>query len=88
MIETVSLPWWNLDNLWAATGAHRLNPQWSSHCRGKEGMNSSLMLRRFFCFNAPASASASASASVSAASSSSKKKPLVFLGSPQVLITH
>ncbi|XP_058009304.1 uncharacterized protein LOC110647056 isoform X3 [Hevea brasiliensis] len=42
-------------------------------------MNSSLMLRRFFCFNAPASASA--------ASTSSKKKPLVFLGSPQVSTT-
>lgn len=39
-------------------------------------MNSSLMLRRFFCFNA---------GTVTAASASCKKKSLVFLGSPQVL---
>ncbi|KDP22660.1 hypothetical protein JCGZ_02502 [Jatropha curcas] len=41
-------------------------------------MNSSLMLRRFFCFNATPSA---------VASSSPKKKSLVFLGSPQVSTT-
>ncbi|CAK7344107.1 unnamed protein product [Dovyalis caffra] len=41
-------------------------------------MNSSLMFRRFFCFN---------SAAAAAASTSSKKKPLVFLGSPQVAAT-
>ena len=39
-------------------------------------MNSSLMLRRFCCFN---------TATSSSLSSCSKKKPLVFLGSPQVL---
>ncbi|KAL5743403.1 hypothetical protein ACOSP7_026256 [Xanthoceras sorbifolium] len=37
-------------------------------------MNSSMMLRRFFCFNATTA-------------SASKKKPLVFLGSPQVSAT-
>ncbi|GKV16674.1 hypothetical protein SLEP1_g27286 [Rubroshorea leprosula] len=41
-------------------------------------MNSSMMLRRLFCFNA---ASTPAASSVS----TSKKKPLVFLGSPQLL---
>lgn len=45
------------------------------------GMNSSLMLRRFFCFNSTTTAVAAAS------STSSKKKPLVFLGSPQVAAT-
>ena len=40
-------------------------------------MNSSLMLRRFCCFNT--------SSSSSSLNSCSKKKPLVFLGSPQVL---
>nr|AKF43279.1 protein pigment defective 194 [Hypseocharis bilobata] len=40
--------------------------------------SSSLTLRRFFCFNVSASASAS---------TSSKKKPVVFLGSPQVSAT-
>lgn len=44
-------------------------------------MNSSLMLRRFFCFNSTTTAVAAAS------STSSKKKPLVFLGSPQVAAT-
>ena len=39
-------------------------------------MNSSLMLRRFCCFNTSSSSSLN---------SCSKKKPLVFLGSPQVL---
>ncbi|XP_048230588.1 methionyl-tRNA formyltransferase isoform X2 [Ricinus communis] len=43
--------------------------------------SSSLMLRRFRCFN-----SASVAA-VPCASSTSKKKPLVFLGSPQVSTT-
>ncbi|OMO73409.1 hypothetical protein COLO4_27119 [Corchorus olitorius] len=46
-------------------------------------MNSSLMLRRFFCFNV-ASSSSSITASSSAASN---KKSLVFLGSPQVSAT-
>ena len=41
-------------------------------------MNSSLMLRRFCCFNTSSSSSSSLN-------SCSKKKPLVFLGSPQVL---
>ncbi|KAG6742047.1 hypothetical protein POTOM_055331 [Populus tomentosa] len=45
-------------------------------------MNSSLMLRRFFCFNSTTTAAAAA-----ASSTSSKKKPLVFLGSPQVAAT-
>lgn len=44
-------------------------------------MNSSLMLRRFFCFNSTRTAVTAAS------STSSKKKPLVFLGSPQVAAT-
>lgn len=44
-------------------------------------MNSSLMLRRFLCFNSTTTAVAAAS------STSSKKKPLVFLGSPQVAAT-
>ncbi|KAB5516676.1 hypothetical protein DKX38_027324 [Salix brachista] len=44
-------------------------------------MNSSLMLRRFFCFNSTTTAVAATS------STSSKKKPLVFLGSPQVSAT-
>uniref|UniRef100_A0A6M2EBW3 Methionyl-tRNA formyltransferase, mitochondrial n=1 Tax=Populus davidiana TaxID=266767 RepID=A0A6M2EBW3_9ROSI len=44
-------------------------------------MNSSLMLRRFFCFNSTTTAVAAAS------STSSKKKPLVFLGSPHVAAT-
>ncbi|XP_034927117.1 uncharacterized protein [Populus alba] len=44
-------------------------------------MNSSLMLRRFFCFNSTTTAVAAAS------STSSKKKHLVFLGSPQVAAT-
>nr|AKF43293.1 protein pigment defective 194 [Pelargonium tetragonum] len=41
--------------------------------------STSLTLRRLFCFNASASASASVT--------SPKKKPLVFLGSPQVSVT-
>ncbi|KAK4557405.1 hypothetical protein RGQ29_007243 [Quercus rubra] len=41
-------------------------------------MNSSLMLRRFCCFNTSSSSSLN---------SCSKKKPLVFLGSPQVSTT-
>ncbi|GKV47127.1 hypothetical protein SLEP1_g54050 [Rubroshorea leprosula] len=43
-------------------------------------MNSSMMLRRFFCFNAASTPAASSA-------STSKKKPLVFLGSPQVSAT-
>ncbi|XP_050228913.1 uncharacterized protein LOC126678084 isoform X3 [Mercurialis annua] len=49
-------------------------------------MNSSLMLRRLFCFNAPPSLSSSPTVSATA-STSFKKKPLVFLGSPQVSLT-
>ncbi|KAK6255788.1 hypothetical protein SCA6_017093 [Theobroma cacao] len=45
-------------------------------------MCSSLMLRRFFCFNAASSSSVAA-----VSSSTSKKKSLVFLGSPQVSAT-
>ncbi|XP_031259441.1 uncharacterized protein LOC116117570 isoform X1 [Pistacia vera] len=45
-------------------------------------MNSSLMLRRFFCFNA-----SSSSSSATTTACASKKKPLVFLGSPQVSAT-
>ncbi|KAL9427744.1 hypothetical protein AB3S75_029845 [Citrus x aurantiifolia] len=45
-------------------------------------MNSSLMIRRFFCFKAPATSSTTPSAF-----SVSRKKPLVFLGSPQVSVS-
>ncbi|KDO63133.1 hypothetical protein CISIN_1g048078mg, partial [Citrus sinensis] len=44
-------------------------------------MNSSLMIRRFFCFKGPATSSTTPSAF-----SVSRKKPLVFLGSPQVSV--
>ncbi|KAK4758418.1 hypothetical protein SAY87_019719 [Trapa incisa] len=48
-------------------------------------MNSSMMLRRFCCFSANAiSSSSSSSASPSSSLSPTRKKPLVFLGSPQV----
>ncbi|KAJ4706962.1 putative Methionyl-tRNA formyltransferase [Melia azedarach] len=50
-------------------------------------MNSSLMLRRFFCFNSATAAGAATSSSTTSASAASKKKPLVFLGSPQVSAT-
>ncbi|KAF8100008.1 hypothetical protein N665_0233s0010 [Sinapis alba] len=42
-------------------------------------MNSALMLRRFICVNA--------SATLSSVAPSPKKKPLIFLGSPQVSVT-
>ncbi|ESQ28690.1 hypothetical protein EUTSA_v10019000mg [Eutrema salsugineum] len=42
-------------------------------------MNSALMLRRFICFKA--------SATLSSVAPSPKKKPLIFLGSPQVSVT-
>lgn len=45
-------------------------------------MNSSLLIRRFFCFKATATSSTTPSAFAVA-----KKKPLVFLGSPQVSAT-
>ncbi|KAL5573914.1 hypothetical protein UlMin_023511 [Ulmus minor] len=48
-------------------------------------MNSSLTLRRFFCSNA--SISSLPSSSSTTISISTKKKPLVFLGSPQVSAT-
>ncbi|CAB4304233.1 unnamed protein product [Prunus armeniaca] len=49
-------------------------------------MNSSLVFRRFWCFNAATSSSSSSSAS-STLCFASNKKPLVFLGSPQVSAT-
>ncbi|KAL0701018.1 hypothetical protein Bca4012_057140 [Brassica carinata] len=45
----------------------------------REIMNSALMLRRFICVNA--------SATLSSVAPSPKKKPLIFLGSPQVSVT-
>ncbi|CAB4273717.1 unnamed protein product [Prunus armeniaca] len=48
-------------------------------------MNSSLVFRRFWCFNAATSSSSSSASSTLCFASN--KKPLVFLGSPQVSAT-
>ncbi|KAL6286745.1 hypothetical protein ACE6H2_011135 [Prunus campanulata] len=48
-------------------------------------MNSSLVFRRFWCFNAATSSSSSSASSILCFASN--KKPLVFLGSPQVSAT-